>query len=98
MVKLFRAFIRKHLIATVPDAMDLCLTCRAAECSAAEYRACRPRVARAEALAAIRQAESTASASRTTASSAPGLKGETSPADSTSDWNGAAPPRPHSAT
>ena len=68
----------------LPDEMDLCLTCRKAHCSGAEYRNCEPRKARAAELVAARQVVSIASASRTTAASAPGSKGETSPADLTS--------------
>jgi hypothetical protein len=69
---------------TVPEEMDLCLTCRKPTCSSAEYRNCQPRMARAAELAAEGQAASAASASLTTVSSAPGSKGETSPADLTS--------------
>jgi hypothetical protein len=84
MSNLFSAFIRKHLVKTVSEEMDLCLTCRKPTCSATEYRNCEPRRVRAAELAAERQAASAASASLTTASSAPGSKGETSPADLTS--------------
>ena len=98
MPKLFQQFLRRHLVDSVPEAMTLCLTCGKPECSGAEFRGCQPRIALAAELAARRQPESAASASRTTASSAPGSKGETSPADLTSAWNGAAPPRPHRAT
>jgi hypothetical protein len=93
-----RDFIRRNILDTVPPSMDLCLSCRKAECSAAEFSQCGPRRQRAAALQAEAHAASTASASRTTASSAPGANGETSPAEATSAWKGAAPPRPQSAT
>jgi hypothetical protein len=93
-----RDFIRRNIPDTVPPSMELCLGCRRAECSAVEFAQCAPRPERAAALRAEAHAASTASASRTTASSAPGAKGETSPAEATSAWNGAAPPRPQSAT
>ena len=95
-----RNFIRRNLIDTVPDEMDMCLSCGKPACSAAEYAQCAPRLARAEALrqAAEGYDASTVSASRTTASSAPGAKGEASPAEATSPVKGAEPPRPQSAT
>jgi hypothetical protein len=95
-----RNFIRRNVVDTVPDAMDMCLSCGKPACSAAEFATCGPRLARE---AELRRATgdydaSTASASRTTASSAPGAKGEASPAEATSPVKGAEPPRPHSAT
>jgi hypothetical protein len=95
-----RDFIRRNVVDTVPDAMDMCLSCGKPACSAAEYAHCVPRLARAAELgqAAGGYTANTASASLTTASSAPGAKGEASPADRTSSVKGAEPPRPHSAT
>lgn len=95
-----RDFIRRNVIDTVPDGMDMCLSCGRPACSEAEFATCRPRLDRAAELrrSARGYAASTASASRTTASSAPGAKGEVSPADATSPVKGAEPPRPQSAT
>jgi hypothetical protein len=95
-----RDFIRRNVVDTVPDAMDMCLSCGKPTCSAAEFATCGPRLARAAELqaGAAGYAASTAPASRTTASSAPGAKGEASPAEATSPVKGAEPPRPHSAT
>lgn len=95
-----RDFIRRNVVATVPDAMDMCLSCGKPACSAAEYAHCAPRLARAAELerAAASYAANTASASLTTVSSAPCVKGEASPADCTNSVKGAEPPRPHSAT
>ena len=55
MPNLFQRFIKRHLVDNVPDEMDLCLTCRKAHCSGAEYRNCEPRKARAAELVAARQ-------------------------------------------
>ena len=96
-----RDFIRRNVVDTVPDEMDMCLSCGRPACSAGEYARCAPRLARAAELrraAAEGYVASTASASRTTASSAPGAKGEANPAEATSAVKGAEPPRPHSAT
>jgi hypothetical protein len=95
------SFIQRHIVAPVPDAMNLCLSCNQVDCSAEEYDACGPRLARAERLRRERDATvqppSNASASSTTLRSAPGAKGELSPAEATSSVKGAEPPRPHSA-
>ena len=95
-----RDFIRRNIVDTVPDEMDMCLSCGKPACSAAEFATCRPRLARAAELRATAAGydASTASASRTTASSAPGAKGEASLAEVTSPVKGAEPPRPQSAT
>lgn len=95
-----RDFIRRNVIDTVPDAMDMCLSCGKPACSAIEFAACRPRLAREAELrrAAEDYPASAASASRTTVSSAPEAKGEASPAEATSPVKGAEPPRPQSAT
>ena len=97
-----RDFIRRNILDTVPDDLDMCLSCGRSACSAQEFAHCAPRLARAAELRREREAAayaaSTASASLTTASSAPGAKGETSPAERTSAVKGAEPPRPQSAT
>ena len=95
-----RDFIRRNVVDTVPDEMDMCLSCGKPTCSAAEFATCRPRLDRAAELQGMAGSYSarTASASRTTASSAPGAKGEASPAEATSPVKGAEPPRPQSAT
>ena len=93
-----RAFIRRNVVATVPDALDLCLSCGRVRCSAAEVRHCPERQRRAAELAEAAYPASTAFASCTTASSAPDAKGDASPAEATSAVNGAEPPRPQSAT
>ena len=104
-----RDFLRRNVIDTVPEAMDMCLNCGRPHCSGAEFDHCAPRLARETELREASETElraaragdqpaSTASASRTTASSAPGAKGEASPAEATSCVKGAEPPRPHSAT
>lgn len=97
-----RSFIQRHIVAPVPDEMNMCLSCNQVDCSAAEYDACTPRLARAERLrrepaATVYIAPSSASASSTTLRSAPGTKGELSPAEATSSVKGAEPPRPQSA-
>ena len=96
-----RDFIRRHVVAPVPDAMNMCLSCSQVDCTAEEYAICGPRLARAERLRQARekaaQASSAASASATTSRSAPGTKGEASPAEATSAVKGAEPPRPQSA-
>ena len=84
MPKLFEDFIRRHLVDTVPRALDLCMSCHKPQCSSSELRSCLPRLTRAARLEAADQAERAASASRTTASRAPGAKGEISPAEATS--------------
>jgi hypothetical protein len=45
-----RSFLKRNLIDTVPDEMDQCLDCGRPRCSAAEYRACAARLARADEL------------------------------------------------
>ena len=94
-----RDFIRRNVVDTVPNDVDMCLSCGKPACSAADFTACRPRLDRAAELgrAAVYDA-STAFASRTTASSAPGAKGDASPAEATRPVKGAEPPRPQSAT
>jgi hypothetical protein len=42
-----RDFIRRNVVDTVPDDMDMCLSCGKPSCSAAEFAACRPRLERA---------------------------------------------------
>lgn len=95
-----RDFIRRNVVDTVPDDMDMCLSCGKPSCSATEFAACRPRLERAAELrrVAVDYDESTVRVSRTTIPSAPGAKGEASLAQATSLVKGAEPPRLQSAT
>jgi hypothetical protein len=52
MANLFADFIRKHLVDTVPEAMDLCLSCKQAQCGPEGFRHCGPRLARVKELRA----------------------------------------------
>jgi len=52
MRKWLRSIIERHVVANVPDEMDLCLTCGKLQCSETEYQNCVHRKARAAALAA----------------------------------------------
>ncbi|MDN3566944.1 hypothetical protein ACFQY5_06930 [Paeniroseomonas aquatica] len=56
MVSHFQDFVRRHLVETVPEAMDLCLSCKQAQCSPEHFRQCRPRQDRAEELRAAEAA------------------------------------------
>jgi len=56
----WRGFIRRNIVDTVPDAMEMCLSCGRPACSAVEFAACAPRLARAEALRQEREAEAAA--------------------------------------
>ena len=56
----WRGFIRRNIVDTVPDAMEMCLSCGRPACSAVEFAACAPRLARAEALRQEREAEGAA--------------------------------------
>ena len=87
-----RRFIRRNIVDTVPAGLEACLDCGQVRCAGPTFATCPRRLARADYRA------SAASASRTTSSSAPAAKGDASPAEPTSAWKGALPPRPHSAT
>ena len=49
-----RDFIRRHVVATVPDEMDLCLSCKQPACTAVAFRQCAHRLQRLEDLRAGR--------------------------------------------
>jgi hypothetical protein len=50
-----RDFIRRNLVAEVPAAMDLCLSCKQPKCSAERFRHCARRLEREADLAAPAQ-------------------------------------------
>jgi hypothetical protein len=55
-----RADLMKHIVGDVPDELDACLDCGNFDCTEGRFENCRNRLARAAALAALRQSEQAA--------------------------------------
>jgi hypothetical protein len=48
--EVWRTFVRKHIVAEVPDEMAACLDCDAVQCLNGEYETCTTRLIRAAVL------------------------------------------------
>jgi hypothetical protein len=63
-----RDFIRRNLVADVPAAMDLCLSCKQPNCSAERFRNCARRLQRQADIEAAQQPQPASATTRSTSS------------------------------